>query len=141
MTLRNPNDDDLVFPIELLSDAASRLRRRCKWFEVRSIRFHDLRHTFASCLAMAGVSLMLIKELMRHQSYQMTLRYAHLHPDHLMGSTDVLCQPSSNISPTVVMKSQPWSRNLEEKKTSWSQNGHETQKRHLSIVPANSITY
>ena len=25
---------------------------------------------------------MVIKELMRHQSYQMTLRYAHLHPDH-----------------------------------------------------------
>ena len=41
---------------------------------------------------MAGVDLMVIKELMRHKSYQMTLRYAHLHPDHLVGRTDVLCE-------------------------------------------------
>lgn len=33
---------------------------------------------------------MVIKDLMRHKSYQMTLRYAHLHPDHLRGATDVL---------------------------------------------------
>ena len=50
----------------------------------------DPRHTFASCLAMAGADLVVIQKLMRHQSYQMTLRYAHLHPDHLRGATDIL---------------------------------------------------
>ncbi len=61
----------------------------------RPIRFHDLRHSFASNLAMGGVDLMRIQRLMRHQSYQMTLRYAHLHPDHMRGATDVLCtQPA-----------------------------------------------
>ena len=40
---------------------------------------------------MSGIDLMVIKELMRHKSYQMTLRYAHLHPDHLKGTTEVLC--------------------------------------------------
>jgi integrase len=63
----------------------------------RPIRFHDLRHSFASNLAMGGVDLMRIQRLMRHQSYQMTLRYAHLHPDHMKGATDVLCtQPARN---------------------------------------------
>lgn len=83
---------DLVFPVEMLKDASKKMKRRCKQVGVRPIRFHDLRHTFASCLAMAGVPLMVIKELMRHQSYSITLKYAHLHPDHLMGATDVLRQ-------------------------------------------------
>jgi integrase len=79
-----------VFSQELLQDACKKLQARCSRYGVREIRFHDLRHTFASSLAMAGVDLMVIKELMRHKSYQMTLRYAHLHPDHLRGATDVL---------------------------------------------------
>lgn len=82
----------LVFPQALLKDACKKLQRRCRRYGVKPIRFHDLRHTFASCLAMASVDLMVIKDLMRHKSYQMTLRYAHLHPDHLRGATDVLAQ-------------------------------------------------
>lgn len=80
-----------VFELSLFHNARRRLRDLCKKTGVRSIRFHDLRHTFASTLAMAGVDLMLIQKLMRHKSYQMTLRYAHLSPSHLLGATDVLC--------------------------------------------------
>ena len=79
-----------VFPRDLLKDAAEKLQGRCRKYGVRPIRFHDLRHTFASCLAMAGVDLMVIMDLMRHKGYHMTLRFAHLHPDHLRGATDVL---------------------------------------------------
>lgn len=93
----NAKSDDFVFPIELLKGACKKLRVRCLRFDVRPIRFHDLRHTFASCLAMAGVPLMVIKELMRHQSYQMTLRYAHLDPKHLQGATDILCGPKQQV--------------------------------------------
>jgi integrase len=47
------------------------------------IRFHDLRHTYASLLAQAGATLKLIGEAMGHSSTQMTNRYAHLVAEHL----------------------------------------------------------
>jgi len=50
---------------------------------IRGLRFHDLRHTFASRAAMAGVSLQALKEMLGHSTLQMVLRYAHLSPDHL----------------------------------------------------------
>ena len=46
------------------------------------VSFHTLRHTFASWLALRGTPLYTIKELMRHKDIKMTMRYAHLIPDH-----------------------------------------------------------
>jgi len=40
---------------------------------------HCLRHTFATQLLNAGVSLEVLKELMGHRSIQMTLRYTKLY--------------------------------------------------------------
>ncbi len=54
-------------------------------------RFHDLRHTFASYLAMGGASLQAIQELMRHESMASTLIYSHLSPDHLKAASEKLC--------------------------------------------------
>ncbi|MFC1717372.1 tyrosine-type recombinase/integrase [Candidatus Poribacteria bacterium] len=47
------------------------------------VTLHTLRHTFASQLAMAGVSLKEIQELMGHLSFETTLQYAHLSEDHV----------------------------------------------------------
>lgn len=83
--------DQAVFPMAQHSSALKRFRRYAEKAEVSVIRLHDLRHTFASCLAMAGTDLLKIQQLCRHKTYQMTLRYAHLHPSHLSGATEVLC--------------------------------------------------
>ena len=45
------------------------------------VRFHDLRHTFASHWAMRGGDLFKLQKILGHQSVQMTMRYAHLAPD------------------------------------------------------------
>src|SRR5262249_53904958 len=45
------------------------------------IRFHDLRHTFASHWVMRGGDLFKLQKILGHKSIMMTQRYAHLAPD------------------------------------------------------------
>jgi site-specific recombinase XerD len=45
---------------------------------LRRIRWHDLRHSYASILASGGMPLFLIRGLLGHSSVQMTERYAHV---------------------------------------------------------------
>ncbi|XKE44521.1 tyrosine-type recombinase/integrase [Halomonas organivorans] len=49
----------------------------------RGQRTHVLRHTFASHFMMNGGNLLTLQKILGHQSIQMTMRYAHLSPDHL----------------------------------------------------------
>jgi integrase len=54
---------------------------------LRRIRWHDLRHTFASQLMMAGVPIRQVQDWMGHSTITMTMRYAHLAPD---GGADLI---------------------------------------------------
>ena len=55
----------------------------CKTAGLRSVRIHDLRHTFASLVASSGQSLLVVGELLGHSSPQTTKRYASLYDDTL----------------------------------------------------------
>lgn len=46
-------------------------------------RTHVLRHTFASHFMMNGGDVLTLQKILGHQSITMTMRYAHLSPDHL----------------------------------------------------------
>jgi integrase len=62
---------------------------------IEGFRWHDLRHTFASRLTMAGVDLRTVQELMGHKTMLMTLRYSHLSPEHQLDAVQRL-----NAAPT-----------------------------------------
>jgi integrase len=79
------NKAGLVFPGK---DGAAFNNVRRSWegvlaaAQITRFRWHDLRHTFASKLVMAGVDLNTVRELLGHSDYKMTQRYAHLAPEH-----------------------------------------------------------
>ena len=52
---------------------------------VEDFHFHDLRHTFASYLAMSGASLPELAAALGHKTFAMVLRYTHLSPPHVHG--------------------------------------------------------
>lgn len=78
-------DTDLIFPgkaplkpIDLRAPWEAALEKA----RIADFRFHDLRHTCASYLAMNGATLADIAEVLGHKTLQMVKRYAHLSNDH-----------------------------------------------------------
>lgn len=71
--------DGVLFDVTSVTTAWRALMAAAK---LKDFRFHDLRHTFASNLVMAGVALNTVRELLGHSDIKMTLRYAHLAPSH-----------------------------------------------------------
>jgi integrase len=86
MALPGPKAEGLVFR---KADGAAwgsirtGFERACRAAQLEDFRFHDLRHTCASWLVMAGRHLKEVQELLGHRTFAMTLRYAHLSPDRL----------------------------------------------------------
>jgi integrase len=94
---RNQNTGkDLVFPSLITGQRLDNIRKSWaglrKLADLQDFRFHDLRHSFASKLVMAGVDLNTVRELLGHASMEMTLRYAHLAPQHKAAAVALLNQ-------------------------------------------------
>ncbi len=80
------------------------------WFEralreakIEGFHWHDLMHTFASRLVMAGVNLRAVQEALGHKSMSMTVRYAHLSPEYQLEAVERLVpkpQETSTVEPT-----------------------------------------
>jgi integrase len=60
----------------------------CKKAKLPGVRVHDLRHSYASLLASAGLSLPIIGALLGHTQAATTQRYAHLLDDPLRTATE-----------------------------------------------------
>jgi integrase len=90
-------DSALVFPRQ---DGRRAIDIRHAWYKalrqagIEDFRFHDLRHSTASYLAMNGASLVDIADVLGHRTLAMVRRYAHLSEPH---SRAVLDRMTSQI--------------------------------------------
>ena len=76
---------DLLFPGKNLSKPVfirAPWLKAVKAAEIEDFRFHDLRHSAASYLAMNGASMVEIADVLGHKTLQMVKRYAHLSEAH-----------------------------------------------------------
>ncbi len=64
---------------------------------IEDLRFHDLRHTFASRLVQQGVPLYEVMHLTGHKSVSMVQRYAHLAPDYQSRAIEALNSYGHNL--------------------------------------------
>jgi integrase len=88
-TLQLRQKNDFVFPStrkngEHLRDPKKGLAKALRLAQIPHLRFHDLRHTFATRIVRAGVDI--IKDLLGHIKITMTARYTHPLADDKMAA-------------------------------------------------------
>ena len=75
---------------ERIADVKTAFNRACEKAGITNFRMHDLRHSCASWLVMAGRPILEVRDMLGHQSVTMTERYAHLAPDKLRDAARAL---------------------------------------------------
>jgi hypothetical protein len=92
--------------------------RACSAAGITDFRWHDLRHTAASHLVMAGVDLRTVQDFLGHRDPKLVMRYAHLSPAHQAAAVAKLgaaltavpeaARAAANASPTVPNLERSW---------------------------------
>ena len=82
--VRRRVDTGLVFPSEagLPKFPQRQWEEALRAAQIEDFRFHDLRHSAASYLAMSGATLAEIAEVLGHKTLAMVKRYSHLTEQH-----------------------------------------------------------
>jgi integrase len=80
-----------LYQSEKTTGARGWFKQSLETAKITNFRWRDLRHTFASRLVMAGVDIRTVQELMGHKTITVTLRYAHLAPQHQVAAVQRLC--------------------------------------------------
>lgn len=75
-------EGDRVFPYSN-SFISHQFKRACHTAKIDDIRFHDLRHCYATSLVRKGVDLYRVSRLLGHKTISMTERYSHLNLESL----------------------------------------------------------
>ena len=90
-----PRPDSKVFTYrgKPLKDIRTAYKNACERAGIKNLRFHDLRHTFATRLVLSGVDLASVSKLLGHSSIQMTMRYSHPTPEALRRAVSKLAEP------------------------------------------------
>ena len=83
-------NSDVLFPGVNGNMVTMAFKRACRRAGIPDFRFHDLRHTFGSYLAMEGFNLRTIQQLLGHKDLRMTMRYSHLSAEHLQQAVNRL---------------------------------------------------
>ena len=71
-------------------DLKRQFRNACRGAGVEGLRFHDLRHTFASRLVEKGVDIETVRDLLGHYSITVTQRYTHSNDDRKKKAVELL---------------------------------------------------
>lgn len=96
--------DDRIFQIDWIEKL---WRKTCERAKIKDLRFHDLRHTFATRLAAQGVDAFAIARLLGHAKVEMTARYVNATSEHLHNAINAL---QSNLSQNCLK--QPFERRV-----------------------------
>ncbi len=67
------------------------------------IRFHDLRHTFASQFMMNGGDIFHLQKLLGHTKMETTMIYAHFSPDHLVGAIPYMNMGADDLNDSAIL--------------------------------------
>lgn len=76
----------------------NRQKQQSRLRKLSNFRWHDLRHTFASRLVVAGVPLRAVQVLMEHKRTETTLRYSHLSETELHKAVERLTVKSTDTT-------------------------------------------